>query len=97
MIRWLWGRWARLEMWWGLQGQFSRPALLVSPRRRSAHERAAARVAEPGYREAALLRLTAAARLRELGIDARVPVMSEAELFHSIFGCEWEDWDPDRP
>ncbi len=87
----------RFEMWWCLRGQFSRPVLLVSSRRRAAHERGAAWCAEPGYREALLLRLAADARLLELGIDARVPVMDEAELFRSIFGCEWEDWVPEGP
>lgn len=97
MIGRLRGWWARLEMWWCLRGQFSRPVLLVSPRRRAVHQRVAGWCAEPGYREASLSRLAADARLHRLAMSAPVPVMDEAELFRSIFGCEWEDWAPEGP
>ncbi|GAA0662506.1 hypothetical protein GCM10010193_12280 [Kitasatospora atroaurantiaca] len=88
VTRGLRGLWLRLDMWWGLHGQFSRPVRLVSARRRAAHERVEARCAEPGCREAALRRLTDRIGLRDLGIGGPLPMPSEAELFRRIFGCE---------
>ncbi|MFJ9840270.1 hypothetical protein ACIRYZ_07350 [Kitasatospora sp. NPDC101155] len=46
--------WARLEAWWCLNGQFSRPIRAVSPRRQAAHAEMRLWAAVPGNAEALL-------------------------------------------
>ncbi|CAM5687734.1 hypothetical protein AB0F92_03925 [Kitasatospora aureofaciens] len=46
--------WARIEMWWCLSAQFSRPVRALSPRRRSAHTEMQFWAATPGNAEALL-------------------------------------------
>ncbi|MBD0671534.1 hypothetical protein [Streptomyces sp. CBMA156] len=46
--------WARIEMWWCLSAQFSRPVRAISPRRRAAHAEMQLWAATPGSPEALL-------------------------------------------
>ncbi|MET8622751.1 hypothetical protein ABZW30_03135 [Kitasatospora sp. NPDC004669] len=46
--------WARLETWWCLNGQFSRPIRAISPRRQAAHAEMQLWTAVPGNTEALL-------------------------------------------
>ncbi|KJS54798.1 hypothetical protein VM98_17115 [Streptomyces rubellomurinus subsp. indigoferus] len=46
--------WARVEMWWCLSAQFSRPVRAISPRRRAAHTEMQRWLATPGSAEALL-------------------------------------------
>ncbi|MFI6109685.1 hypothetical protein [Kitasatospora sp. NPDC051164] len=47
--------WARVEMWWCLSAQFSRPIRAISPRRQAAHAEMQLWSATPGNPEALLL------------------------------------------
>ncbi|MFJ6620117.1 hypothetical protein ACIQOW_21400 [Kitasatospora sp. NPDC091335] len=46
--------WARIEMWWCLSAQFSRPVRAISPRRQAAHAEMRLWAATPGSAEALL-------------------------------------------
>lgn len=43
--------------WWCLKGQFSLPVRVLSPKRRRIHHEVSARVSQPGYHQAATLRV----------------------------------------
>ncbi|MFF9640881.1 hypothetical protein [Kitasatospora aureofaciens] len=47
--------WARIETWWCLSAQFSRPVRALSPRRQAAHTEMQLWAATPGNAEALLL------------------------------------------
>lgn len=89
----LWARlywaWVSVEMWWCLDGQFSRPVRMLSPRRRRAHAWATAKCAEPGYTERALLRLGLELKGRAALAALRSPE-GEAELLCRIFAPDPE-------
>ncbi|MFE5582340.1 hypothetical protein [Kitasatospora sp. NPDC056531] len=46
--------WARIEVWWCLNAQFSRPIRAISPRRQAAHVEIQLWAAVPGNAEALL-------------------------------------------
>ncbi|WP_147465180.1 hypothetical protein [Streptomyces sp. 1114.5] len=46
--------WTRIEMWWCLKAQFSRPIRAISPRRHAAHTEMQRWAATPGNAEALL-------------------------------------------
>ncbi len=54
--------WARIEMWWCLDAQFSRPIRAISPRRQAAHAEIQHWAATPGNAEALLLAVLRQAR-----------------------------------
>lgn len=87
-LRQLRGLWSRLDMWWNLHGQFSRPVRMISPRRRAVHAEVERRCAEPGYMEAVRQRLA-----------ARISQSEEEQLLRAVLSPETSDQAtlPDHP
>lgn len=69
--------------WWCLQGQFSLPVRLLSPKRRRVHREVAARVSQPGYHEEAMLRIALG-----VALTRATSTPGYEELLARIFGSE---------